>query len=132
MVGCRAGKAVTIAQPSGKGHKEEVADLVDNKLLDEHNKVITVTPAISRHELVGEECTFVVLASAALAAALKPQQVVDTVNKALRVGTCFSICRHLSSISLLLMTSNSWSRHDLIQFICLTTSCHHTLEDCTS
>lgn len=113
MLGCRTGKAVTFARPSDKGHKEEVADLVDNKLLDEHDKVITVTPAISRHELEGEECTFVVLASAALAAAVKPQQIVDTVDKALEVGGCFTMCMHLSN--LLLMTSNSQleSRHEI-------------------
>lgn len=86
MLGCRAGKAVTIAKPSDKGHKEKVADLVDNKLLDEHDTVITVTPVISRHELEGEACTFVVLASAALLAALTPQQVVDIVDEAIKVG----------------------------------------------
>lgn len=86
MLGCRGGKAVTIAKPSDKGHKEKVADLVDNKLLDEHDTVITVTPVIVRHELEGEACTFVVLASAALTAALKPQQVVDIVDEAIKVG----------------------------------------------
>ena len=89
---CRAGKAVTIAKPSDQGHKEEVADLVDNKLLDEHDTAITVTPVISRHELEGEACTFVVLASAALSAALEPQQVVDSVSEAIKVGTCCLLC----------------------------------------
>ncbi|KAL3139258.1 hypothetical protein ABBQ32_006024 [Trebouxia sp. C0010 RCD-2024] len=83
---CKAGKAVTIAKPSDKGHKEKVADLVDNKLLDEHDTVITVTPVISRHELEGEACTFVVLASAALLAALTPQQVVDIVDEAIKTS----------------------------------------------
>lgn len=82
---CRAGKAITITDKGNKEHKEKVSDLVDNKLLDGHDKVVTVVPAISRHEVEGMEYTFVVLASAALAAALKPQQVVDTVNMALKV-----------------------------------------------
>ena len=87
MVTYRAGNAVTVAQASSKEHKEKVSDLVDNKLLDEYDTVMTVVPAVSRHEMEGEECTFVVLASAALSNALKPQQVVDTVDKALKVGT---------------------------------------------
>lgn len=91
LLSCRAGKAVTITQPSNKGHKERVSDLVDNKLLDEHDRVITVQPAISRHEVEAEQCTFVVLASAALAAALTPQQVVDAVDKALQVAICAAV-----------------------------------------
>ena len=87
MLTHRGGKAVTITQPSDKEHKERVSDLVDNKLLDEHDRVITVQPAISRHEVEGEECTFVVLASAALSAALTPRQVVDAVDKAIKVVT---------------------------------------------
>ena len=82
----RAGKAITITHQGNREHKEKVSDLVDNRLLDQHDKVVTIVPAISRHEVEGMEYTFVVLASAALAAALKPQQVVDTVNMALKVG----------------------------------------------
>lgn len=85
MLVCRGGKAVTISHASHKGHKEKVSALVDNKLLDQRDKVVTVQPAISRHELAAEECSFVVLASAALAAALKPQQIVDIINRALKV-----------------------------------------------
>ena len=91
MLFYRAGQAVIITQPSEEGHKEKVSDLVDNKLLDEHDKVITVQPAISRHEVEGVECTFVVLASAALSAALTPQQVVDAVDKAIKV-TAYACC----------------------------------------
>ena len=87
LLTCRGGKAVTITQPSDKGHKERVSDLVDNKLLDEDDKVITVQPAISRHEVEGMEGAFVVLASAALSAALTPQQVIDAVDVAIKVAT---------------------------------------------
>ena len=79
----RDGKAKTITNKSGKGHKEKVSDLVDNKLLDEQDKVVTRVPAIARHEVEGRESSFLVLASAQLASALKPQQVVDTVSAAI-------------------------------------------------
>ncbi len=59
--------------------------MVDNKLLDEHDKLVTRVPAIARHVVEGKQCSFVVLASAGLAAAMKPQQVVDTINTALKV-----------------------------------------------
>lgn len=103
MLTHRGGKAVTITQPSDKGHKERVSDLVDNKLLDEHDKVITVQPAISRHEMEGVECTFVVLASAALYAALAPQQVIAAVDKAIKVAT-FAAAAVIMAVAIVLFS----------------------------
>ena len=82
---CRDGKAVSISHKGNKEHKERVADLVDNKLLDEQDRVVTRVPAIARHELQPDACTFVVLASAGLIKARTPQQVVDAVSAALKV-----------------------------------------------
>ena len=82
---CRDQKAITISHKGHKDHKEKVSDLVDNKLLDEHDKVVTRLPAIGRHEMERNKCDFVVLASAGLANAVRPQQVVDTITAALKV-----------------------------------------------
>ena len=66
-----------------------MSDLVDNKLLDEQNKVVTRVPAVARHKVEGREFSFIVLASAQLASALKAQPVVDTVSAAiLKVRHC--------------------------------------------
>ena len=102
--GSRNGKAVTITYKGGKGHKEKVSDLVDNKLLDEHDKVLTRVPAIARHEVEGKDSTFFVLASAHLASALKPQQVVDVVNAALKV--CLQ--KVLSSVKPIRLVLSFW------------------------
>lgn len=80
LVCFRDGKAITITHKGGKGHEEKVSDLVDNKLLDERDQVVTRVPAIARHEMEGRESSFIVLASTQLA---KPQQVVDTVSAAI-------------------------------------------------
>lgn len=77
-----------ISHKGHKGHKEKVGDLVDNVLLEEHDKVVIRKAAVQRTELHAQDDTFVVLSSSALSRALSQQQIVDAVSASLKVCTC--------------------------------------------
>lgn len=86
---CRGGKAVHMSHKGHRGHEEKVGDLVDNVLLEEHDKVVVWEPAVRRTELQSQQDSFVVLGSSKLSKAFSQQQVVDIIATALKVlRTC--------------------------------------------
>ena len=84
-----------ICHKGHKGHKEKVGDLVDNVLLEEHDKVIIRKAAVQRTELHAQDDTFVVLSSSALSTALSQQQIVDAVSASLKVCMVFHLLNTL-------------------------------------